>query len=146
MPIAVPTSRGSSPRCTPSCTHPRGPSGHCLLGTLPCGFYHRSCSRSFPSSFLRSCRFLLLPILSLLLSHWSCCCLSRCCCWCCQGKLSRCRVKVGVSKVTWWAILWFCEFCPSLVNHTAVVLFEQELVLEKQFEAHKKSKQPQVHL
>ena len=31
--------------------------------------------------------------------------------------------------MTWWAILWFCEFCPSLVNHTAVVLFEQELVL-----------------
>ena len=34
---------------TLSCTHPRGPSGHCLLGTLPCGFYLRSCSISFPS-------------------------------------------------------------------------------------------------
>ena len=34
---------------TLSCTHPRGPSGHCLLGTLPCGFYLRSCNRSFPS-------------------------------------------------------------------------------------------------
>ena len=46
---SVLTSRGSWPLCTPSCTHPRGPSGHCLLGTLPCRFYHRSCSRSFPS-------------------------------------------------------------------------------------------------
>ena len=34
---------------TLSYTHPGGPSGHCLLGTLPCGFYLRSCNRSFPS-------------------------------------------------------------------------------------------------
>ena len=34
---------------TLSCTHPWGPSGNCLLGTLPCGFYLRSCNISFPS-------------------------------------------------------------------------------------------------